>query len=147
MDSRAVSTTVSYVLSVAITAMLVAGLLLAGGDFVDDRRDQVVQTELRVIGHQVAADLGRVDRMVEAGDDVSTARVNQTFPERVTGNAYTITIRESPDSRVLVNTTNPDVEVRVRVRTTTQIEESSASGGTVSVFYDASNDRLEVENV
>lgn len=143
---RAVSTTVSYVLSVAIAAMLVAGLLMAGGDFVSDRREQVVRTELRVIGQQVAADLGRVDRMVEAGDTVETARVNVTFPERVTGNAYTILIKETPQSRVLVNSSDPDVAVEVHVDTTTPLAESSASGGTVSVWYDDSDDELEVEN-
>jgi hypothetical protein len=146
MNDRAVSSTLNYVLSLAIAALLVTGLLIASGSFVEDRQEQVIRSELRVIGQQVASDIARADRLVTASDDPAnaTVSVDQQFPDRITGTTYRLTLVEQEDPELVLTTTSPDVEVTVDVQNRTSVSESSVDGGTVVVTYDGSD--LEVHN-
>lgn len=146
MNDRAVSSTLNYVLSLAIAALLVTGLLIASGSFVEDRQEQVVRSELRVIGQQVSADITRADRLVTASDDPSTATVSvdQQFPDRITGTTYRLTLVEREKPELVLSSTSPEVQVTVAVQNRTSVSESSVDGGTVVVEYDGS--ALEVRN-
>ncbi|KOX91987.1 DUF7266 family protein [Haloarcula rubripromontorii] len=143
--NRAVSTTLSYTLSLAIASILVSGLLIAGGNFVEDRQEQVIRDELEVIGQQVAADIGRIDRLVVAADNDPTARLNHTFPARVSGSGYRVSIDPAADELTL-ESTSPEVSVTVSLTTRTDLGDSSADGGVITVFYDESSRQLEVRN-
>jgi len=143
--NRAVSTTLSYTLSLAIASILVSGLLIAGGNFVEDRQEQVIRDELEVIGQQVAADIGRIDRLVVAADNDPTARLNHTFPARVSGSGYRVSIDPAADELTL-ESTSPEVSVTVSLTTQTDLGDSSADGGVITVFYDESSRQLEVRN-
>ncbi|WP_231751450.1 hypothetical protein [Halogeometricum sp. CBA1124] len=46
---RGVSTTLGYVLTLSITAVLVSVLLVGTGQYVDDQRSQVAERELSVL--------------------------------------------------------------------------------------------------
>lgn len=146
MNDRAVSSTLNYVLSLAIAALLVTGLLIASGGFVENRQEQVIRSELRVVGQQVAADIARADRLVTASDDPSTAAVavDQQFPSQITGTTYRLTLLEQEDPELVLTSTSPEVEVIVDVQNQTSVSESSVDGGTVVVAYDGS--ALEVRN-
>lgn len=148
MNDRAVSSALNYVLSISIAAVLVTGLLFAGGNFVDDRREQVIRGELEVIGQQVASDIQRADRLVQAGHEPTgtAVRLDQRLPERVTGSTYTIVL-DGTAKRLTLKSTQPSVTVTVEVRTEIGLRDSSAGGGTVSVVVDESADELEVGNV
>ncbi|EMA18584.1 DUF7266 family protein [Haloarcula argentinensis] len=143
--NRAVSTTLSYTLSLAIASILVSGLLIAGGNFVENRQEQVIRDELEVIGQQVASDIARVDRLVVAADNDPTVRLNHAFPARVSGSGYRVSIDPAADELTL-ESTSPEVSVTVSLKTRTDLGDSTAGGGVVTVFYDESNDRLEVQN-
>jgi hypothetical protein len=146
MNDRAVSSTLNYVLSLAIAALLVTGLLIASGGFVENRQEEVVRSELRVIGQQVAADIARADRLVAASDDPASATVNvtQQFPDRLTGTTYRITLVEQANPELVLRSTSPEVTVTVDVQNRTTVDESSVDGGTIVVAYDGSD--LEVRN-
>jgi len=145
---RAVSTTLSYTLTLAISAILVSGLLLAGGSYVDSQREQVVRDELTIIGQQLAAGMERADRLVTAG--ISNTNLNvevtQEFPNRVTGSAYSVAVDGSA-SEIVLESTNPDVSVTVGYTTQNTVADSSADGGQIRVSYDQSADTLEVQDV
>ncbi|WP_058995067.1 hypothetical protein [Haloarcula sp. CBA1127] len=143
--NRAVSTTLSYTLSLAIASILVSGLLIAGGNFVESRQEQVIRDELEVVGQQVAADITRIDRLVVAADNDPTARLNHTFPARVSGTGYRVSIDSTADELTLKSTA-PEVSVTVSLTTRTALGDSSAGGGVITVFYDESNDQLEVQD-
>lgn len=145
MTDRAVSSALNYVLSLGIAALLTTGLLMAGGDFVSDRQEQVVRSELEVIGQQVAADIHRADRLATAGRGSPTVRLNQTIPERITGSAYQITL-DAGDAELELQSTDPQVFVRVQLQTAAGLRDSAASGGVVVVTYHAGADELEVGN-
>lgn len=146
-DRRAVSTTLGYTLTLAITAILVSGLLIAGTDFVEERQESVIREELSVIGQQVAADFARIDRLVVADSNHTslTATTGQTFPERVSGSSYQLSLDPSAEQLVLTST-NPEVRVTVGVTNRTDLQESTADGGTVNVTYNKTGDALEVRN-
>lgn len=145
---RAVSTTLSYTLTLAISALLVTGLIIAGGDYVDDRQEQVVRGELTVIGQQLVSDLAQVDRLAVAGSNPTTIRLNQSFPARVTGSSYRITLRPNGGNpEVELKSVDPEITVRVGFVNETSITQSTTNGGQVQVYYDSSGDELEVRNV
>lgn len=139
MTDRGTSLTLGYVLSLSIATVLVTGLLIAGGGFVDERRDQVVREELRVIGQHVASNVEKADRLVVAGDDVDTVAVNQSFPRAVTGAQYNIHLvpASSGSDHLFLNSSSQDIAVRVNVTTETDLRETTANGGTVAVVYDS----------
>lgn len=146
-DERAVSTTFGYTLTLAIASILVTGLLITGTTFVDDRREEVVEDELTVIGHQIASDLARADRLVQAADSSGsdlTVELDQRFPERLAGSTYRIALEPSNDRLVLRTSA---VRVTVGLGQQTALGESTASGGVVRVVYvDAGGGRLEVHD-
>jgi hypothetical protein len=141
---RAVTVTLNYVLVLGITATLVAGLLVAGGTFVEDQRERVIEDELNVIGNHIAGDIEQVDRMVRAGaSSPSEAEINQTFQQTVSGTAYDVELQANPD-QVVLTSNSPSVTVRVNVTTQTDIGESFAFGGETSVQYDTADDEVVI---
>lgn len=149
MTERGTSTTLSYVLALAIATILVGGLILAGSTFVEDRREQVIRQELRVVGEHVASDLQQVDRYAQAADAVDTAEVRQSFPRSVTGSSYTMTLRDGSPPTLYLNATRPDVRVTVELTTQHPVaSESVASGGPIVARCDtgASPCELEIDN-
>ena len=147
MTDRATSTTLAYVLTLGIATILVSGLIVAGSTFVEDRREQVIRQELQVIGEHVASNIDQVDRYVRAGDDVSTARVEQDLPNSVTGATYDLRLVEGSDPTLFLNSTQPDVSVSVDITTVTDVADSNAGGGTVVVeCTDGNCDEIEINN-
>lgn len=145
---RGQSTTLDYTLALGVAALAISGLFVAGGDFVNDRRQEVVRTELGVVGQQLADDIAASDRLVQAGNETETVRVNASAPRRIAGVGYTISIDDDGGGDLWVNlsTSDPDVTVPTRVETETDVATGSVPGGPVTVRYDADADRLEVQN-
>jgi hypothetical protein len=135
-DERAVSITLNYVLAIAISAVLVTGLLIAGGNFVGDQQESVVRNELSVVGQRLAADLERVDRMVAAGDDVDAARINRSLPTAAVGERYDIELDASPEPELVLTADGADVSVSVTISNRTPLADSSVGSGSVAVVYD-----------
>lgn len=143
VTDRAVSSTLNYVLSLGIMAILVTGLLSAGGGFVEDRQEQVIQSELEVIGQQVASDIQRADRLVTAGDGNQRVNLTQTLPDEISGSRYRMSLETSP-SELILTSDDPERSVSIRVRNSTSLRASTVDGGPVRVTYNSS--KLEVTN-
>ena len=146
-SDRSVSFVVNYVLVIAITAVLITGIIIAGGSFVEDQREQVIAGEMRIIGNHIAGNLEQVDRYARAGP-TSEAYINQSFGTDVTGSTWSVELDERGDtSQVVVNSTRPEVSVRVNTTVQTDIDEDSYSDtGEISVAYDPSSDELVVRD-
>lgn len=145
-DERGVSVTVGYVLNVAVAALLVSGLLVAGGGLIDSQTEQVTRDELSVIGHHVADGLSSADRLVRAGD-VETLSIQSELPSRTAAGGYTIEVdvdETSNGGTLQLRTHSPEVTVRVPFRNKTDVRESSVGGGPVRIEYDPETDRLVV---
>lgn len=143
-DDRAVSTMLSYILTLSITAILISGLLLTGGNVVETQQERTAQSELRVIGQQVAADLNAADRLADA-TDAGQAAVSREYPDRVVGTTYTIAVDGSA-GEVLLEADRFGVRVTVPFVTETPVADATVSGGDVVVTYQSGPDELEVTN-
>ncbi|EJN60266.1 DUF7266 family protein [Halogranum rubrum] len=142
-SERASSTTLSYVLSLSITAILISGLLVVGGDVVRDQREQTVQNELQVIGQQLAADLMAADRLAQAASG-GTVRIASSLSEGVVGSTYTIDV-DGTSGTLELSTTNPDVSVTVGFGTETGVTSTTVAGGNLRIVLVGGS--LEVQHV
>lgn len=145
-DDRAVSTTLGYVLSLAIASILVSGLMLAGGGFVESEREQVIRSELEVVGQTLVADIEGADRLASAID--GTVSVRSSLPRRVGSSAYTIVLTDQGGgvTEITLTAASVDVSVDLRLVTNTDLAATSVEGGELVVVYDASGPgELEVQ--
>jgi len=145
VDRRGVSTAVGYVLTLSVSTLLIGGLLVGLGGFVEEQRAGTARDELRVIGQQVASDLSAADRLARAGS-ASEVRIDRQLPDTITGATYRIEVRAGanpgdPD-RIVLRTTNPEVTVELSVYVETAVADSTVSGGNVVVELDGG--QLEV---
>lgn len=145
MDERAVSTMVSYVLALGISAILIGGLLTAGGTFVDNQRNTVVTSELQVVGQRLAADLATADRLVQLGTGPTDIQVTARLPQTVVGSAYTIDINTANGNVSLeLSTRGADQTVTIDVANTTTIASGRVGGGDLDIVYNEGENQLEV---
>lgn len=142
MTDRGVSATLNYVLSLAITTLLISGLLMATGNIIDDRRDSVVRSELRVVGEQAASNLMTADRLAQTNAD--TVVVEAPGPDRVGGVGYQIRLNGT-SREVVLETSDPAITVTIPFRNETRVASSSANGGDVEIFLNGAGE-LEVRS-
>lgn len=147
--TRGLSTTLGYTLTLAITAVLVSGLLITGGNFVEDQRERVIETELEVVGEQLATHLNAADRLNQsAAGSLSDRNISivQPFPADVAGTPYRVTLVEQRDPVLRLETSDGDISTEVELTNTTAMGQSRASGGSVVIEYDASQDAVVIDD-
>lgn len=148
-DDRAVSTTIGYAITLGIASILITGLLIAGGGFLQDQREQTTRTELEVIGEQISADIASADRLSASG--VDSVNISRDLPERVTGSAYTVELHNESGTprRTYLELTAADPRLTVRVDVATHeagLRNATVDGGAIEVSYDAGSDELVLQN-
>lgn len=135
-DDRAVSFTVSYVLTIAIAVLLVSGILFTAGELVRDQRDGAIRDEGSVVADETAATVMAVDRLARMGSE-STASVAVPLPRTLSGQPYTVTLRVTDSGPVVVvRTDSPAVAVTLPVVLEEPVTDSTVSGGSARVVYD-----------
>lgn len=141
---RAVSTTLSYVLTLSITALLASGLILAAGSTVESRQQSVVEEELEVVGQQFASKLLAADRLATNGGE--TVRVELTAPSQVAGSSYRVTVSDGTPSTIRLEAGNLDVDVTVTVPVDTTVVDTAFRGGDARIVL-TDGGELEVRSV
>ncbi len=143
MTDRAVSVTVNYVLTLAITALLLSGLLVAAGGLVESQSERAIRSELDVLGQHLAADIESADRLATVAEGESAeVRIGTSLPARVAGRSYRIAVGEN---ELTLRTTDPEVSVTVPFRTTNEVEERTIRGGDLRTEWSDDSGTLEVE--
>jgi hypothetical protein len=143
-DDRAVSVTVGYVLNFAMAALLISGVLVAGGGLIESQTKQVTTNELTVVGQQIADELSSADRLVRAGN-VSTLSIRSDLPRRTAAGSYTINVTvDGNDGAIVLETSSPEVSVTVPFRIQSDLQADRIEGGPIRIEYDVANDRLRV---
>jgi hypothetical protein len=143
-DDRALSSTVSYVLAVGITAVLVTSLVFAMGGFLEDESERATRQQLESLGARLADDVAAADRYSRVGGNVT---VEADAPERVVGNSYTIELgsgsecdspRFTGDHCLVLETAGGGVTVRqpLENRSALSIEGGPGSGLEITVRGD-----------
>ena len=146
-DDRAVSPVFGYVLTLSIATLLVGGLLISAGGFIDDQRRNTGESELQVIGQQVSADIAAADRLnrTTGADDI---RIGRTIPQDVVGSPYTIEVvdGDGPTSPYLeLRMEQPDVTVKVGLATKSSVQiGSNAGGGQIEIVIEGTGSDRKV---
>ncbi|MDB9278812.1 hypothetical protein PN416_00895 [Halorubrum ezzemoulense] len=147
---RAVSVTVGYVMTLAISTLLLSGLFVAGGSFVETQRERAAQGELTVVGERVAADLGTVDRLAVSASARGELTINRslTLPDRAAGTVYRIRVRAGDTRGTLAlesDRTDATVEVPFRTSDAVDVRNTTVAGGDLRIWWDpAGGDNGEV---
>ena len=147
---RGMSVALTHVLTIAITTILIAMLLLAGNAMLDSQTERSTETSLETVGERLAGEIDNVDRIAAEEDDDVTLVADH--PRTISNSQYTVellegtTCQEAPlldGSNPCVKLTSHDVDVTVHVPVAIdddRIEsEYSVTGGSVEITYDSDN--------
>lgn len=141
-DERASSTALGYVLTLGISAVLITGLLVGGGSYLEGERTAATTEGLRVHAERLAGAVGDADRLAAASSG-GEVEVEIRLPNRVAGSTYAVSVVDEPDTggrnRTALVFRAEAVEVSVRVPLATRVGVAPAEGvpgGTVYVRYD-----------
>lgn len=143
MDDRAVSTSVSYVLVLAIVALLTSGLVVGFAPLVADQQRDTVRSTMTVFGNDLAGDIDSADRLAATAGDDGTVELDARLPDRVGGTPYEIELRNRtgengyPDYHYDIELRSDDpaatVSVSVRSRHPVEIESGVLDGGRIRI--------------
>lgn len=137
---RAVSTVVSYVITLGITTLLIGGLLMTAGNVVESREDATMRDALDVVGERIASNLMAADRL--ATTDPKRTAVEVSLPSQLSGNGYTVTVNGSASTLVLV-ADGADATVAVEFVVDTPVVDTEVQGGNLVITLTPA-DELEV---
>lgn len=146
---RAVSSVLSYSLTITITTVLMTGLIVGTTGIIEDQRRQSIRNELSVVGERLATELTGVDRLVYVSADANVT-LRTTHPATVAGSRYDIEVQgdsEPPCAQnqcLVLTTTNPAVTVTVPFTTETTVEDGRVPGGPVRIRYDEATGNISV---
>lgn len=145
MTDRAVSVTVNYVMTITIATLLISGLAVSAGGLIESQSERAIESELEVLGQQLAADVESADRLATvAGGANAEVRIETSLPTRVAGTGYDITVVES---ELVLRSTDPAISVTVPLTVTNDLAEGrTIRGGDVVIGWSTGTDRLEVES-
>ncbi|MFB6102830.1 MAG: hypothetical protein ABEJ73_09720 [Haloplanus sp.] len=146
-DRRGTSTALGYVLSLGIAAILISGLIVAGGGLMEGQRNQAVRVELQVIGQTLAEEVTSAGRLADCPSCELSIQVD--LPPRVAGQAYRIEVIDTGEPeiyRLSLSTGPSDVTVDVRLRSRRPLEETSVTGGRLVIDYDPATGTMEVRD-
>ena len=145
---RAISPVFGYVLTLGISTLLVSGLLIAAGGFVDTQRERTTESALQVVGQQVSADIAAADRLHRT-DGATDVVIERDLPESVVGSQYTVFVRSDgngpTDAYLRLTTARPNVTVEVGVANETNVADSAVGGGEIKIRVTGAGN-LEVTN-
>lgn len=146
VDDRGVTTALNYVLLLVIVTLVVSGLLVGVSELVTRQQDDAVRSQLDTVGNDLAGDVGTAERLVGTvgGDEV---RLETRLPETVGGSQYRASVTHVSGNhyRVVLRSDDPDLVVSVPFRSSIPVT-GSAGGGEAVVYYDATEDRLVIDD-
>lgn len=140
MNERGVSVAVSHLLTITITTVLLAGLVTAGGNVIDQQHHQATEAELLTVGDRVVTDLVAITTTGQQ----SNASVTLT-PEYAAGphGRYELSLRAvdcvpGPDYDGCLEVTDPARDISVTVPVSVPgatIENGSATADQAQLVY------------
>lgn len=142
MSDRAVSVTVNYVLTLAITTVLIAGLITGAAGLIDGTKAQTTRDGYEVAGNRVAAGIQAADRLAQSGPVEVSLTVD--LPDRIAGTQYRIVVNNtSAPPKVTISGVSRDQSVSVAVTNQTGLVDGEVFGGDIRVYL-RDDGKLEV---
>lgn len=139
-DDRAVSIAVTHALTLAITTVLVSGLLVGAGTLLDGQERRVAESQFDEIGSDLTAQINTVDRLNETGDDVEVS-VQPEYPEHVAGQRWNLELVDGDASEtyetasvVRIHSPHHDRTIEYPLSNTTAIDYGSPANSYAPVL-------------
>ncbi|MFC4986618.1 DUF7266 family protein [Saliphagus infecundisoli] len=148
-DDRGVSVALSHVLTMGITAVLIAGLLMGASAMLDGQSERGADRSLETIGERVASEVASVDRLAREDPRPGTVELRVDHPDEVSGRTYSVGLSESDcgtliqSACVVLSAPGARTTVQVPLAIDTSIASESAQGGEMRIIYDGDEIRLE----
>jgi hypothetical protein len=151
---RAVSVAVTHVLTIGITTILIAGLLVGATGLLDGEKNRAGDRELRSIGETIATEMVTVSETAqERNADKATLRTNH--PEAVVGDSYSIRLQDGStncasrsgyDACLVLTAPSADVELDVPINFPgdVTVEPTGVSGGDIVIEYERDGSDEEI---
>lgn len=128
-DTRAVSVTVSYVLTLGITAILITGLLLSAGSLFERQQDRSAREQLQDAGGQFAHQIQYLDRLSEGANGTANVSLSASLPDQISGAPYSVEVKAEDidgngqlESRLYLNGTSRASSITIPVGNETPLE-------------------------
>lgn len=147
-NERAVSFNVGYTITVAITTILVIGLISGVGGLLHAEQNKAITHQVTVTSDQVASGIMTTDRLATTGSTTQTnLTVAQDTPSKTVSPQYFIELRnESTGPSVYVETSGGEHSHSVPITTQTRINETRITGGeTIYITHTLNTDTGEPE--
>lgn len=133
---RGASIAISHALTIGITALLISGLLLSAGSFLQNQEKRVAYQEMRELNSDLNALVHQLDQLNATGERVSVT-MEPTYPRTITGEPYTVALipdAADPTSGTLyVNLSDGRLQSVSAIATDTQLDRAVVSGGEPTV--------------
>ena len=146
-DTRGASVAITHSLTLGITALLIASLLIGAGGLLERQQERVATQGLQNVAEGTANDLKSVDRLANRSHGGEVVSVT-SMPHRIAGENYDIALvdRGGDRSVLYANMTTPDVVAAVEFKSDTPICERTITSGPLRVVYDPGADCLTIES-
>lgn len=135
-DTRAVSTQVGYVLSIAIIAILMAGLISSTGELVTETTHQGIQTELHITGDRLAGQIMEVDRILAASGKSPSIILTANIPDQTSNGLFTLSYK---NSSLVLKSTQSEVTVSIPLQTQHDVVVESPQAVEWQIYTDGDN--------
>jgi hypothetical protein len=133
IDNRAVSIAITHALTIAITAVLISGLLISTGELLESQEQEVAQGQFGEIGSDIVSHINNLDRLNDTGTEV-TASVTLNYQRQIAGESWTIELSDEGDQfdtdyAVSISTDLYDRTLQYPVNTTTDLDVGATARG------------------
>lgn len=147
---RGVSIAVTHVLTIGITTILIAMLLMSGSSLLESETDRSVETSLETVGERLADEIANVDR-IASRNGTETVNLTVEHPRTVSSSGYTVELLNDSSEAPLIEggpclrltARSTDVVVYVPVAVDADLD-GSATGGTIEIRADG-NGTITIE--
>jgi hypothetical protein len=155
-DTRGAASQVVQVLTAGITALLISGLVLGAGTYLEGQQERATQEELNVVGERMATELSSVASLGDKpGTDSVSLDVNHVGD--IAGEQYLVELTTdgsvcgqqpgtTPPSCLLLRVPTNDVQVVIGLSVPVSIDDATIVGGPARIVYDGSTDELTIES-
>ncbi|WP_254763481.1 DUF7266 family protein [Natrinema marinum] len=155
-QDRAVSISITHVLTLGITTVLIAMLVTSAGTMLETETDRSAESSLETIGERLADEIGNVDQI--GSGSAHNATIRSDHPQRVAGSRYTVELLESGNCAtaslldgstpcVKLTAEDANAEVYVPIKTDAGVDGgSSVSGGTITIVYESGANEISIED-
>lgn len=149
-DTRGASIPITHALTIAITALLMATLLIGAGNFLGNQQATAARAQLGDVAGDVTDQINTLDRLNHPEKTV-TATFDPSYKQRAGGASYSIALitESSPrdtEATLFVNSTALSSPVRIPIETDTAMEQKHVQGDnpTLSLCADGGDQFITV---